>query len=92
MNQNIFIIILSVVLVSCTKIDHTTTLQITSESAAEIISSQDPQLFQVDTTAHQENDSIFSLLFVEPDIIYNEFHFFLEHKKAFYLFQGKKII
>ena len=92
MNQNSFIIILSVVLVSCTKIDHATTLQITSESAAEIISSQDPLLFQLDTTAHQENDSIFSLLFVEPDIIYNEFHFFLEHKKAFYLFQEKKII
>mgnify|MGYP001251600467 FL=1 len=89
MNQNIFIIILSVVLVSCTKIDHATMLQITPESAAEIISSQDPLLFKVDTITHQENDSIYSLLFVEPDIVNNEFHFFLEHNKAFYLFQKK---
>lgn len=92
MNQNIFIFIFCIVLVSCTKIDRATTLQITSESATEMISSQDPRFYQVDTTTNEENDSIYSLLTVEPDIYRNAFHFFLEHKTAFYLFQGKKII
>ena len=92
MKKLISIFIFCLVLGSCTKIDIATLVQITPESAAEIISSQDPLLYQVDTSTHQENDSIYSLLFVEPDIVHNEFHFFLEHKKAFYLFQGKKII
>lgn len=87
MNQNLFIFICCIVLGSCTKIDRATSVQITPDSAAEMISSQDPLLHQLDTTTHQENDSIYSLLFVEPDIVHNEFHFFLEHKTAFYLFQ-----
>ena len=92
MKKLIFIFIFCLVLGSCTKIDRASLVQITPESAAEIISLQNPLLYQLDTTIHQENDSIYSLLFVEPNIIHNEFHFFLKHKTAFYLFQKKKII
>ena len=90
MNQNLFIFIFCIVLVSCTEIDRAKTVQITPKSAAEIISSHDPLLYQVDTSNYQENDSIYSLLFIDPDIVRNAFHFFLEHKTAFYLFQKKK--
>ena len=69
MNQNLFIFIFCIVLVSCTEIDRAKTVQITPKSAAEIISSHDPLLYQVDTLNYQENDSIYSLLFIDPDIV-----------------------
>jgi len=92
MNQNLFIFIFCIVLGSCTKSDRTYSVQITPESAAKIIFSEEPSTFQLDTTMYQQNDSIYSLLILEPELVQNEFHFFLKHKTEFYLFQRKKMI
>ena len=89
MKKLISIFIFCLVLGSCTKIDRATSVQITPESAAEIISSQDPLLYQ-ETPPPIKKMTASTLCYLLSRISFIMSFTFLEHKKAFYLFQGKK--
>ena len=88
----VFIFFICVVFVSCNKDNNSSSIQISSESAVKIISSGSVLDFRIDTVIHQERDSIYSLLVIDPDVDKNIFSFFFKHKTSFYVFQDNKMI
>ena len=92
MRSIVFILLICIAFLSCGKNSDPHLVNITSGSALKIISEERLSGFQLDSVIYQEKDSIYSLLFLDPEIDQNVFGFFLKHKISFYVFQKNKMI
>lgn len=88
----VFIFFICALFSSCSKINDSSWVQISSESAVKIISSGFVSDFHIDTVIYQERDSIYSLLVLDSEADKNIFSFFFKHKTSFYVFQENKMI